>query len=145
MFRDFTALVGQLRRRAPLIMMVSTATKYSPGLGSREVPVSRIVLQGEIVIEYPVREVVFTHQRQRQRSTSAIENGCNVRVAIKTAAHFGNVIGDDHVKIFAAELFRSVGDEIVGFGGKADQHLAIFVLSKLAQNIRIGFQSQVDG
>ena len=77
---------------------------------------------------------------ERDRA-GAVDNRGNVGVAVKPAAGFGDIVGDDHVEIFFAQLLGGVGGQIFGLSGKADQHFAVFVLTQLFYDIGIGFQA----
>src|SRR5581483_3186911 len=121
----------------------SSATKYFAALGSRGVPISARAFQGEIMIVNAVSEIVFAHERQRVHRAGAIDEGCGVGVAVEAAALFSDVVGDDQVEIFLAQFFLRVGGQVFGFGGKADEPLAIPALPQLFENVGIGLEADL--
>src|SRR5215204_1197653 len=117
------------------------AMKCFVGLGSTAAPFLAAAFERKEVIVDTVRQFVFAHEGQGLGRAGAVENGSNVRVAVETAACFGDVVGDDHVEIFFAQLLCSISRQILGLSGKPDQHLAIFIFAELLNDIRVWFQT----
>ncbi len=72
--------------------------------------------------------------------------GDGVFRAVKSDAWLGDIIGDDEVAFFAGEFGLGEGDEVFGFGGKADEVAAELELGAgAAENVFGGFEMEGEG
>src|SRR5687767_6724295 len=95
------------------------------------------------MIKNVVRQFILTHERQRAGSAATIYNGCDVGIAVETAALLADVICNDHVEVLFTQLFLGITLQIAGLCGKADQQFSILALAELLENIRVRLEPYI--
>ena len=93
---------------------VVAASRVGDGVRDRSTTTSRIE---------PGRSSACRRGRRSTGSASRPQQRNGVGVVLEAHAGRGDVVGDDQVEVLGAELGGGVGDEIVGLGGEADEHL----------------------